>query len=159
MRLLEQFNFFRNNYINTCKNMPDFNSTIQAIYGFVPITFSGCTGGPLRETKDFKKVIGDYCDLQYNYLTGVPDDDIFNPYTQFIHDTLKSSAYAFSIDDKVSFKHVIGGGIILAIAGANGLENKTPAPLPDKTNFRDQCRETPPKAEVRSGLTPSPALD
>jgi hypothetical protein len=31
---------------------------------------------------------------------------------------------------------VIGSGIILAIAGANGLENKTPAPLPDKTNFK-----------------------
>jgi len=71
-----------------------------------------------------------------------------------IHDTLKSSAYAFSIDDKVSFKHVQGTGIILAIAGANGLENKTAAPLPDAHNFKDQCRETPPKTEVRSGLTP-----
>jgi hypothetical protein len=134
--------------------MPDFDSTIQAIYGFVPITFSGCTGGALKDTAGFKDAIGHYCDLQYNYLTGAPEEEIFNPYTRLIHDTLKSSAYAFSIDDKVSFKHVVGTGIILAIAGANGLENKTAAPLPDKTNFKDQCRETPPKAEVRSGLAP-----
>ena len=96
---------------------------------------------------------GHYCDLQYNYLTDLLEKEIFNPYTQLIHETLKSSAYAFSIDDKASFKRVIGGGIILAIAGANGLENKAPAPLPNRNNFRDQCRETPPpKVEVRSGL-------
>jgi hypothetical protein len=154
VRLREQFSFFQTNYINTCKQMPDFNSTIQAIYGFVPITFSSCTGGALKDTAGFKDVIGHYCDLQYNYLTGAPEEKIFNPYTQLIHDTLKSSAYAFSIDDKVSFKHVVGTGIILAIAGADGLENKTAAPLPDKTNYKNQCRETPPKAEVRSGLTP-----
>jgi hypothetical protein len=154
VRLREQFSFFQTNYINKCQMMPDFDSTIQAIYGFVPITFSGCTGGALKDTAGFKDAIGQYCDLQYNYLTGAPEEEIFNPYTRLIHDTLKSSAYAFSIDDKVSFKHVVGTGIILAIAGANGLENKTAAPLPDKTNFKDQCRETPPKAEVRSGLTP-----
>jgi hypothetical protein len=105
--------------------MPEFNSTIQAIYGFVPITFSGCTGGALNDTAGFNDAIGHYCDLQYNYLTeGTPKAEIFNPYTQLIHDTLKSSAYAFSIDDEVSFKHVVGTGIVLAIAGANGLENK-----------------------------------
>ena len=154
IRLREQFKFFETNYMNTCKKMPDFNSTIQAIYGFVPIRFSDCTGGALRDTAGFNDAIGHYCDLQYNYLTGAPEAEIFNPYTQLIYDTLKSSAYAFSIDDKVSFKHVVGTGIILAIAGANGLKNKTAAPLPDETNFKDQCRETPPKTEVRSGLTP-----
>jgi hypothetical protein len=71
-----------------------------------------------------------------------------------IHATLESSAYAFSIDDKVSFKHVVGTGIILAIAGANGLENQTAAPLPDENNYKDQCRETPPMTEVQSGLAP-----
>jgi hypothetical protein len=120
----------------------------------VPITFGGCKGGALNDTAGFKDAIGHYCDLQYNYLTGIPETDIFNPFTRLIHDALKSSAYAFSIDDKVSFKHVEGTGIILAIAGANGLENKTASPLPDAHNFKDQCRETPPKAEVRSGLTP-----
>jgi hypothetical protein len=154
IRLREQFNFFQTNYINTCKKMPDFNSTIQAIYGFVPIEFSGCTGGALKDTAGFQHAIGHYCDLQYNYLTGILESEVFNPYTQLIHDTLRSSAYAFSIDDKVSFKHVVGTGIILAIAWANGLENKTAAPLPDRTNFKDQCQEKPPKAEVRSGLTP-----
>jgi hypothetical protein len=154
MRVLEQFDFFRLNYMITCGKVPDFNSTIQAIYGFVPITFNGCTGGALRDTPGFNDAIGHYCDLQYNYLTGIPESEVFNPYTQLIHDTLRSSAYAFSIDDKVSFKHVVGTGIILAIAGANGLENKTAAPLPDRTNFKDQCQEKPPKAEVRSGLTP-----
>jgi hypothetical protein len=168
MRLLDQRDFFQLNYMKTC-GMPDsdptiqamyFVSTIQAIYGFVPITFNGCTGGPLRDTPGFNDAIGHYCDLQYNYLTGVPEKEIFNPYTQLIHDTLKSSAYAFSIDDKASFKHVKGTGIILAIAGANGLENQNPSQLPNINNFRSQCRETPPpKAEVRSGLTPSPALD
>jgi len=154
IRLREQFNFFQKNYINTCKQMPDFNATIQAIYGFVPITFGGCKGGALNDTAGFKDAIGHYCDLQYNYLTGIPETDIFNPFTRLIHDALKSSAYAFSIDDKVSFKHVEGTGIILAIAGANGLENKTASPLPNEHNFKNQCRETPPKAEVRSGLTP-----
>ena len=156
VRLREQFSFFQTNYISTCKKMPDFNSTIQAIYGFVPITFSGCTGGALKDTAGFKDAIGHYCDLQYNYLTGAPEEEIFNPYAQLIHDTLKSSAYAFSIDDKVSFKHVVGTGIILTIAGAKGLENKTATPLPDKTNFKNQCRETPPKVEVQSGLSPFP---
>jgi hypothetical protein len=147
VRLREQFAFFRMNYINTCKTMPDFNSTIQAIYGFVPIRFNGCAGGGLKDTPGFEEVIGHYCDLQYNYLTAIPKADIFNPYTQLIHDTLKSSAYAFSIDDKVSFKHVEGTGIILTIAGAHGLENETPSPLPNEDNFRNQCREKPPKAE------------
>ena len=154
IELRKQFNFFQTNYISTCKKEPDFTSTILAIYGFVPINFGGCKGGALNETAGFKAAIGLYCDLQYNYLTEIPEAEIFNPFTQLIHDTLKSSAYAFSIDDKVSFKHVQGTGIILAIAGANGLENKTAAPLPDAHNFKDQCRETPPKTEVRSGLTP-----
>ena len=154
IELRKQFNFFQTNYISTCKKEPDFTSTIQAIYGFVPINFGGCKGGALNETAGFKAAIGLYCDLQYNYLMEIPEAEIFNPFTQLIHDTLKSSAYAFSIDDKVSFKHVQGTGIILAIAGANGLENKTAAPLPDAHNFKDQCRETPPKTEVRSGLTP-----
>jgi hypothetical protein len=154
VRLREQFSFFQNNYISACKKMPDFDSTIQAIYGFVPITFSGCTGGALKDTAGFKDAIGHYCDLQYNYLTGAPEAEIFNPYTQLIHATLESSAYAFSIDDKVSFKHVVGTGIILAIAGANGLENQTAAPLPDENNYKDQCRETPPMTEVQSGLAP-----
>jgi hypothetical protein len=155
MRLREQRDFFKLNYKDACGKMPDFNSTIQAIYGFVPITFNGCTGGALNLTPGFNVAIGHYCDLQYNYLTeAISEKEIFNPYTQLIHDTLKSSAYAFSIDDKVSFKHVEGTGIILAIAGANGLENKTASPLPNEHNFKNQCRETPPKAEVRSGLTP-----
>lgn len=84
IRLREQFNFFQKNYVNTCNQLPDFNSTIQAIYGFVPITFKGCTGGALKDTKGFNDAIGHYCDLQYNYLTGIPDAEIFNPYTQLI---------------------------------------------------------------------------
>ena len=84
IRLREQFRFFQTNYMNTCNKMPDFNSTIQAIYGFVPITFNGCTGGALNETPGFNDAIGHYCDLQYNYLTGVPEKEIFNPYTQLI---------------------------------------------------------------------------
>jgi hypothetical protein len=163
MLVRDQFNFFQKNYMTTpaCKNViPDFNSTIQAIYGFVPITFKGCTGGALRDTPGFKTVIGHYCDLQYNYLTGVPDKEIFNPYTQLIHETLQSSAYAFSIDDEASFKHVMGTGIILTIAGANGLENQTATPLPNERNFRARCRQgPPPKVEVQSGLAPTPELD
>jgi hypothetical protein len=155
-QLRDQFRFFQKNYMDACKMMPDpdFTSTIQAIYGFVPINFGGCKGGALNETAGFKKAILDYCDLQYNYLTVIRKEEIFNPFTQLIHDTLKSSAYAFSIDDKVSFKHVEGTGIILAIAGANGLENRNASQLPDRNNFKEQCQEKPPKAEVRAGLTP-----
>ena len=54
MQVREQFNFFRKNYMDACNNViPDFNSTIQAIYGFVQITFNGCTGGPLKDTPGF----------------------------------------------------------------------------------------------------------
>ena len=107
---------------------------MQAVYGWVPIVNRGCTGLDLKtDVTAYKDAALAYCRLQYNYVT-LPQSEkavyTFNPYTALIHAPyspvfgggLKSSAYAFSIDDKLSFKHVVADGIILTIAGTHGLE-------------------------------------
>jgi hypothetical protein len=50
-----------------------------------------------------------------------PPKDIFNPYARLIHETLKTNAYAFSIDDKAAFLSVPGDGLIITIGGPKGL--------------------------------------
>jgi hypothetical protein len=70
----------------------------------------------------------------------VPTADVFNPYTQLIHQTLESSSYAFSIDDELSFKRFIDNGIIISIGGDGGLVNKRPTPLPTLDTYKKQCR-------------------
>jgi hypothetical protein len=144
------YNFFLTNYINTCgtSNTPDLPSAMRDIYGFVPITYplSGsakCTGGNLKDTLgasvSYPKLVETYCSLQYNYLTGAAGEEIFNPYTQLIHKTLASTAYAFSIDDGVSFKHAEGTGVVFAVGGPEGLPNTQGAPLPTKDTILRQC--------------------
>ncbi len=122
-----------------CKSppTPPFYITMQAVYGWVPIVYSGCTGLDLKETTlgtpGYQDAALAYCRLQYNYAT-LPANQkavyTFNPYTALIHARYSpvlgggvfSSAYAFSIDDALSFKSVVAQGLILTIAGSNGLE-------------------------------------
>ena len=117
---------------------------MKAVYGWVPISYNNCTGSALVNTPgvpDYQIAITTYCDLQYNYLqSGVPASDIFNPYTYFIHDALQSSAYAFSIDDQLAFRHLVAAGIILAIGGTNGLQDTEPSPLPNRQTYAQHCR-------------------
>jgi hypothetical protein len=111
-----------------------------AVYGFVPIKAPlfapTCTGLDLKAAadklgQDFTALQETYCQLQYNYLDpSVASDHVFNPYVKLIHQTLNSSAYAFSIDDKQSFKQVADTGMIFTIAGTNGLTNKTATQIP-----------------------------
>lgn len=113
---------------------PPFYITMQAVYGWVPIVYRGCTGLDLKtNVAEYQSAALAYCKLQYNYVT-LPANQkavyTFNPYTALIHAPyspmfgggVDSSAYAFSIDDKLSFKSVVADGIILTIAGTNGLE-------------------------------------
>jgi hypothetical protein len=79
--------------------------------------------------------------MQYNFFDlTVPAEDIFNPYVALIHRTLQSNAYAFSIDDAVSFKSLPGDGIIVTVAGSHGLENTTQTPLPTASTYKTYCR-------------------
>jgi hypothetical protein len=137
------FNFFNTNYATKCGTdlQPDNTALIQAVYGWVPVRYNGCQGDALVKTPGYAATIATYCTLQYNYLdTTVPAADRFNPYTQLIHQTLESSSYAFSIDDELSFKHIVDHGIILSIGGDGGLVNKTPTPLPTLGTYKKQCR-------------------
>jgi hypothetical protein len=135
------FNFFNKNYVSKCSIQPSSLAMIQAVYGWVPIHYSGCAGGKLVSTPGYTKTIATYCTCQYNYLVKtLPAADIFNPYTALIHRTLQSSAYAFSIDDELSFKRFKDKGIIITIGGGDGLVNKTPVPLPNLKTYKKQCR-------------------
>jgi hypothetical protein len=152
--------FFLDNFKQTCSGDPDLIATIYAVYGWVPITFplfpkagdKPCAGGPLVDTgpekpKPYNAAIVKYCELQYNYLiSGLPQELIFNPYTKLIHETLGSSAYAFSIDDVRSFRRLVAPGLIAAVGGPSGLDDPTPSPLPnaipgDPNNFKSFCRQ------------------
>jgi hypothetical protein len=136
-----EYDFFNTNYVDQCGAAPDSTAMIQALYGWVPITYNNCTGRALKDTPNFDTAIKTYCTLQYNYLDpSVPAADVFNPYTALIHKTLQSSAYAFSIDDALAFKHVVDDGIILTIGGTAGLKNKTPTPLPTLDTYKNQCK-------------------
>jgi hypothetical protein len=132
---------FNTNYVDQCGAAPGSTAMIQAVYGWVPVTYNNCMGKALVTTPGYAAAIATYCTLQYNYLDpSIPAADVFNPYTALIHKTLQSSAYAFSIDDKLSFKRVIDDGIILTIGGATGLVNKTPTPLPTLATYKNQCK-------------------
>ena len=143
---------------NKCTQIPPFYIKMQAVYGWVPIVNRGCTGVDLKKTslgtQGYFDAAAAYCRLQYNYVTLSASDRAkytFNPYTALIHAPYKptlgggllSSAYAFSIDDKLSFKHVEAEGIILAIAGVKGIEfdkaggETAPVPTPIPANAKE----------------------
>ena len=97
--------------------------------------------GPSPRQPGYDQVIQTYCELQYNFFDPtVPVAKHFNPYVQLVHQTLASNAYAFSIDDAVSFKGIPGTGVIITVGGANGLENTTQTPLPTANTFKSFCR-------------------
>jgi hypothetical protein len=146
-----------------CKNpqTPPFYITMQGVYGWVPIVYRGCTGLDLKTDKtSYENAALAYCRLQYNYVTLPPNQTkvyTFNPYTALIHAPyrpilgggLDSSAYAYSIDDKLSFKSVVAEGIIFTIGGTKGLEfdkksgQTAPVPTPIPMNAKeilDHCK-------------------
>lgn len=71
-----------------------------------------------------------YRDLEYSYTRNKygPADvqHTFNPYVQLIHGAnfLGMNGYAFSIDDAVGNMQESGSGLIIAVGGTRGLENK-----------------------------------
>jgi hypothetical protein len=153
--------FFQANYAMTCGHAgaPDLVSTIFAVYGWVPIkaplilptpTSKQCIGPALSTNKPaFDAAFAEYCDLQYNYLTLPAGNDqyIFNPYAKLIHspNLLNSTAYAFSVDDGVSFRQIHNSpGMIFAFGGSSGLDFPTGTPVPDgnpssPSYYKHQC--------------------
>jgi hypothetical protein len=138
------FDFFTRNYNVTCgfSGSPSTPTMLTQVYGWAQ--FANCSF-PLVSTPGYSTAIVDFCSLQYNYLLKKKPADIFNPYTQLIHETLKSNAYAFSIDDKATFKSVpsmrIGTspGLIITLGGPEGLVNGKQAPLPNPDTFEKYC--------------------
>jgi len=160
-KIKEVNQFFLNNYNQGLRNResipkecqnPDLPATIFAVYGWVPIKFplypkageKQCEGPALKETQstpNYNTAITTYCELQYNYLTpGLLPEFVFNPYTKLIHDTLGSTAYAFSIDDEQAFRHLVAPGVIITVGGVAGLDDETPSPKPNPDNFKQFCR-------------------
>lgn len=120
-KVRDVFAFFKRNYLETCQlkpPLPDTPTMLREVYGWAE--FPGCSHA-LKDTKDYDTVIGEYCELQYNYLLGAANADIFNPYARLVHETLKTNAYAFSIDDKQAFLSVPGDELVITIGGPSGL--------------------------------------
>jgi hypothetical protein len=137
---IQQVNAFFVNGYRQCfpgRPLPSTEEFLQNVYGWVP--FPGCST-PLVKVAGYDAAIRTYCDLQYNFFdpTVLPGD-VFNPYVKLIHQTLASNAYAFSIDDAVAFKSLPRDGIVVTIAGAEGLENETQTPLPTASTYRTYC--------------------
>jgi hypothetical protein len=141
VKIRDVFKFFSRNYFETCglgPPLPDTPTMLTQVYGWAE--FPGCSQA-LVDTPGYLKTIAEYCDLQYNYLLpGTKPAEIFNPYTKLIHQTLKTNAYAFSIDDKAAFKSVPGDGLIITIGGPKGLVYPNQqAPLPNLANLHKYC--------------------
>ncbi|CDZ78488.1 hypothetical protein BN59_02798 [Legionella massiliensis] len=77
-----------------------------------------------------------YMALEYAYKTH-PDDPKYNlnPYVQFIHDQLNANVYAFSVDDEVGNARRKGNSFTIAVAGLNGIKNKSQYTPPQMSNF------------------------
>ncbi len=76
------FDFFSLNYLTTCglgPPLPDTPTMLRQVYGWAE--FPGCAHA-LVDTPGYSTAIGDFCELEYNYLTNVPPKDIFNPYAR-----------------------------------------------------------------------------
>jgi len=121
-----------------CPNPPYNPGMIPAtqldlVYGWVN---SGCAGDfrpGIPPTPAQKATFEHYLKLQHNYCgdvaspgpgcphANVPQGSIFNPWTQLIHETLKSNAYAFSVDDAVGYVQLDGDGLIITVGGAGHL--------------------------------------
>ena len=120
------------------EELPPAHEFLRDVYGWVQ--FQKCAT-PLAKAKGYVEAIETYCTLQYNFFDhAVRAEDVFNPYVALVHKTLASNAYAFSIDDAVSFKSIPGDGVIITIAGEHGLQNKTQTPLPTASTYKSYCR-------------------
>lgn len=117
--------------------LPATPTLLQSVYGWVPP--ANCTKA-LVSVPGYDTAIHSYCDLQYNFFDPtVPASDVFNPYVKLVHQSLASNAYAFSIDDAVSFKSLPGDGVVITVAGTNGLANPTQTPLPTAATYHTYC--------------------
>jgi hypothetical protein len=138
---------FNQNYLDytklTCSK--GFVNTVtwqlRNLYGWVPYNFN-CNGGNdlLTTTGMTPKLFNQLQDsyrlektefqpqpgLQYNYETVKDSTKWFNPYVELIHSDqyLNMRQYAFSIDDAVGFQQHKANGLIYAVGGTNGLDNK-----------------------------------
>jgi hypothetical protein len=127
------------------KNTLPFKNTLtwqmRLLYGWVPYNFApvvSCgdnfNGNPLFKTVATEKIYQQLADsyrldpggLQYNYLSETDKTQWFNPYAELIHSPkyLNMKQYAFSIDDAVGFQSHEGDGLIFAVGGDFGLQNK-----------------------------------
>ena len=99
------YDFFLDDWRSTCRfsGSPSTPTMLTQVYGWAQ--FAGCPAA-LSDNRGYTNAITTYCTLQYNYLVNVDPTTLFNPYTQLIHKTLGSNAYAFSRDDKAAFKGV-----------------------------------------------------
>ncbi len=112
---------------------------LRDVYGWAQ--FPGCTESLAdKNPKEYPDAIKTFCDLMYNFFTVKDDADVFDPFVKLIHVTLKSNAYAFSIDDAQAFKSIEGTGVIITVAGSQGLENTTQTELPTKGNYGTFCQ-------------------
>ena len=140
VEIRDVFNFFKTNYQVTCglSGLPDTPTMLRQVTGWAE--FPGCSHA-LVDTPGYAKTIVKFCELQYNYLLpGTKTSDLFNPYTKLIHQTLKTNAYAFSIDDKAAFKSVPGTGLLITIGGSKGLKFPNEQfPLPTLATIKDTC--------------------
>jgi hypothetical protein len=137
--------FFVADYKECFGAPPDLNDPnvlhpfVRDVYGWVQ--FEGCDGSlAKRLPAQYPIAIKTFCDLMYNFFTVANDSDVFNPYVKLVHVGLASNAYAFSIDDEQAFKSVPGTGVIITIAGKNGLENTTQTELPTAGNYSKFCQ-------------------
>ncbi len=138
------YNFFLDDWRNTChfSGSPSTPTMLTQVYGWAQ--FDGCSAA-LADNRGYTNAITTYCTLQYNYLIDLDPTTLFNPYTDLIHRTLGSNAYAFSIDDKAAFKSVPSAGrgtspgLIFTIGGPNGLPDKMQVPLPNLATYRENC--------------------
>ena len=128
--------------LSTPKELGDY---LSQVYGWAQ--FPNCSKSLyLQQPNAYPAAIKNYCDLQYNFFDPkVSPADVFNPYVQLVHVTLASNAYAFSIDDQQAFLSLPGDGIIITVAGTNGLENPKQKPLPTSTTYHEFCQSAPKK--------------
>jgi hypothetical protein len=138
-------NFFAADYKECFGAPPDLNDPnvlhafVRDVYGWVQ--FEGCKGSLADKLPgQYPTAIKTFCDLMYNFFTVTDLANVFSPYVKLVHVSLKSNAYAFSIDDEQAFKSLPGTGVIVTIAGKNGLENTTQTELPTQGNYSQFCQ-------------------
>lgn len=97
---------------------------LQHVYGWVAFDDCGVNvianplnATPLSPPDSYAFATDAYHQLQYS--------GAFNPYVQLIHNPgyLDTQMYAYSIDDAVGNMNEIGNGLVIAVAGSEGLSN------------------------------------